>query len=63
MELLNEEPLLLQIYDMITDSWINELKKTAMPSLKRPPPVGKIKIKNLSQQFDQFYLHILLIYE
>lgn len=40
MELLNEEPLLIQIYDVISDNWINELRKTAMPSLQRAPPVG-----------------------
>ncbi|XP_037036079.1 prolyl 4-hydroxylase subunit alpha-2-like isoform X1 [Bradysia coprophila] len=40
MELLQEEPPLLQIYDVITDKWIADLKKTATPSLRRPPPVA-----------------------
>lgn len=43
MELLSEEPLLIQIYDMISDNWIDELKKAAIPSLKSAPPViGKL---------------------
>lgn len=37
MELLSNEPLLLQIYDMISDKWINYLRKAAMPTLKRAP--------------------------
>lgn len=45
MELLQEEPLLLQIYDVISDSWILDLIKTAKPSLRRPPTVGNIGTK------------------
>ncbi|KAJ6641485.1 Prolyl 4-hydroxylase subunit alpha-2 [Pseudolycoriella hygida] len=39
IELLQVEPPLIQIYDIISDSWIADLKKTATPSLRRPPPI------------------------
>lgn len=50
MELLQEEPPLLQIYDVISDKWIADLKNTAKPSLRRPPPVGNdVQILIISQ--------------
>lgn len=38
MELLHETPPLVQIHDFIGDHWIQVLKRTASPTLKRPPP-------------------------
>lgn len=38
MELLHETPSLVQIHDFIGEHWIQVLKRTASPTLKRPPP-------------------------
>lgn len=38
MELLHETPYLVQIHDFIGEHWIQVLKRTANPTLKRPPP-------------------------
>jgi hypothetical protein len=36
-ELLNRSPPLIQIYDVISESWIQYLTKTALPTLQRAP--------------------------
>lgn len=38
MELMHETPSLVQIHDFIGEHWIQVLKRTANPTLKRPPP-------------------------
>jgi len=38
MEQIYKEPYMVQIYDIVSDTWIKDMRRAAMPTLQRAPP-------------------------